>query len=179
MELPLYHTPNWRTIGLSVWQRLLAFLQKAGTIILVVSVVVWVLSYFPSGDIQTSYLASAGRGLAAVGRLMGLRWEFMVALLTSFVAKENTIATLGILFGVGEAGEGLAGALRGVLSPAAALAYLATQMLFIPCAATTAAIRQETGSWRWTLVSLGLLLAVSLGTGVAMYQVARLLGWGV
>jgi ferrous iron transport protein B len=179
MELPLYHTPNWRTIGLSVWQRLLAFLQKAGTIILVVSVVVWVLSYFPSGDIQTSYLASAGRGLAAVGRLMGLRWEFMVALLTSFVAKENTIATLGILFGVGEAGEGLAGALRGVLSPAAALAFLATQMLFIPCAATTAAIRQETGSWRWTLVSLGLLLAVSLGTGVAMYQVARLLGWGV
>jgi len=179
MELPLYHTPNWRTIGLSVWQRLLAFLEKAGTIILVVSVVVWVLSYFPSGDIQASYLASAGRGLAAVGRLMGLRWEFMVALLTSFVAKENTIATLGILFGVGEAGEGLAGALRGVLPPAAALAYLATQMLFIPCAATTAAIRQETGSWRWTLVSLGLLLAVSLGTGVAMYQVARLLGWGV
>ncbi|MBC7224754.1 MAG: ferrous iron transporter B, partial [Anaerolineae bacterium] len=179
MELPLYHAPNWRTIGISVWQRIVAFLRKAGTIILLASVVVWALAYFPRGDIQSSYLAGAGRWLEAVGRLMGLRWEMMVALLTSFVAKENTIATLGILFGVGEGGEGLAGALRGVLSPAAALAFLATQMLFIPCVATTAAIRQETNSWKWTLVSLGLLLAVSLGGGVVVYQVARLLGWGV
>lgn len=179
MELPLYHAPNWRTIGIHVWQRLVAFLQKAGSIILVVSVLIWALSYFPYGDIRTGYLASAGRWLDAVGRLMGLPWEMMVALLTSFVAKENTIATLGILFGVGESGEGLAGALQGVLSPAAALAFLAAQMLFLPCAATTAAIRQETHSWRWTLASLGLLLAVSLGTGIAIYQTARLLGWGV
>ncbi|MGC8837312.1 MAG: ferrous iron transport protein B, partial [Anaerolineae bacterium] len=165
MELPLYHAPNWRTIGIHVWQRLLAFLQKAGTIILVVSVVVWALSYFPGGDIQTSYLASVGRGLEGLGLLMGVRWELMVALLTSFVAKENTIATLGILFNVGEGGRGLAEALQGMLSPAAALAFLAAQMLFIPCAATMAAIRQETASWRWTLFGLGLLLAVSLGAG--------------
>ncbi|MGQ9567623.1 MAG: ferrous iron transport protein B [Anaerolineae bacterium] len=178
MELPLYHAPNWRTIGIGVWQRLLAFLQKAGTIILVVSVVVWVLSYLPYGDIRTGYLALAGRWLDPVGRLMGLRWEMMVALLTSFVAKENTIATLGILFGVGEAGEELAKALQGSLPPAAALAFLVTQMLFIPCVATTAAIRQETGSWKWTLASLGLLLTIALGGGVAIYQVARLLGWG-
>ncbi len=179
MELPLYHAPNWRTIGIQVWQRLLAFLQKAGTIILVVSVIVWAFSFLPGGDIQTSYLARVGRGLEGIGRLMGVRWELVVALLTSFVAKENTIATLGILFGVGESGEGLAGALGGLLSPAAALAFLVAQMLFIPCAATTAAIRQETASWRWTLASLGLLLAVSLGVGIATYQVARLLGWGV
>ncbi|MGQ9586218.1 MAG: ferrous iron transport protein B [Anaerolineae bacterium] len=179
MELPLYHTPNWRTIGIGIWQRVLAFLEKAGTIILVASVVIWALSYFPGGEIQASYLAGFGRWLGGLGQFMGLRWEMMVALLSSFVAKENTIATLGILFGAGQDGQGLVRALSGVLTPAAALAFLAVQMLFVPCMATVAAIRQETASWKWTAVSLALLLVVSLGTGVLIYQVARWVGWGV
>jgi ferrous iron transport protein B len=179
MELPLYHVPNLRTIGLYVWQHSLSFLQKAGTVILVASVVVWALAYFPGGEISTSYLAGAGKWLAMIGQYMGLPWEMMVALLTSFVAKENTIATLGVLYGAGESGSGLAGVLAGVVSPAAGLAFLATQMLFIPCVATVAAIRQETASWKWTAVSLVMLTALSLGAGVAIYQIASLLGWGV
>jgi hypothetical protein len=63
MELPLYHLPNARTVALYVWRNLIAFLQKAGTIILGVSVIVWVLSYFPHGDVTTSYLATVGRWL--------------------------------------------------------------------------------------------------------------------
>lgn len=109
---------------------------------------------------------------------MGLGWRMMVALLTSFVAKENTIATLGILYGTSE-GAGMAEALGGVLTPAAALAFLAVQMLFIPCVATVAAIRQETASWKWTYFSLALLLIVSLGVGIAIYQSAVLIGWAV
>ena len=99
MELPLYHAPNWRTIGLLVWQRTLEFLKKAGTIILLISVVVWALSRLPYGDVESSLLAGIGRLLAPVGALMGLNWRMMVALLTSFIAKENSIASLGILFG--------------------------------------------------------------------------------
>ena len=179
MELPLYHLPNLRTIGLSVWQRSVAFLKKAGSIILVVSVVVWALSVLPGGEIESSYLAAMGRLLAPLGALMGLGWQMMVALLTSFVAKENTIATLGVLYGAGEEGARLADTLPGVLTPAAALAFLAVQMLFIPCVAVVATIRQETASWRWTLFNLAFLLVVSFGMGIAVYQGARLLGWGV
>lgn len=177
MELPLYHIPNARTIGLFVWRRTLAFLRRAGTIILAVSVLVWALAALPSGELGSSYLATIGRFLAPLGALMGLSWEMMAALLTSFVAKENTIATLGVLYGAG--GEaGLTGILGGVLAPAAALAFLVVQMLFIPCMATVATIRQETASWRWTAFSVAILAVVSFAAGIAVYQGAKLLGWG-
>jgi len=175
MELPLYHLPNWRTITLSIWQRLLSFLHKAGTIILAVSVIVWALSVLPGGDVETSFMASFGRLLEPVGRLMGLDWRMMVALLTSFIAKENAIATLGVLFGAGDSEAGLAAILRTTLTPAAALAFLVIQMLFIPCVATVAAIKQETNSWHWTTVSVVFLLVVSLVGGVLTYQIASLL----
>ena len=175
MELPLYHRPNLRSIGIQVWQNSSEFLKKAGSLILIMSVVVWVFSTLPNGEIETSYLASLGKTLAPVGALMGLQWQMVVALLTSLVAKENSIATLGILFGTGEHAVGLDAALAGVLTPAAALAFLVVQMLFIPCVATVAAIRQETRSWGWTAFSVGLLLCISLLGGIAVYQLAMLL----
>ena len=176
MELPLYHRPNPRSIGIQVWQNSSEFLKKAGTLILVMSVVIWVLSTLPYGEIQTSYLAGVGKALAPLGALMGLQWEMVVALLSSLVAKENSIATLGILFGAGEGAAGLDAALAGVLTPAAALAFLVVQMLFIPCVATVAAIKQETRSWGWTAFSVGLLLCISLLGGIAVYQLAKVLG---
>jgi ferrous iron transport protein B len=179
MELPLYHIPNARTIGLFVWRRTVAFLRRAGTIILAVSILVWALGALPTGEIGSSYLAGLGRLLAPLGRLMGLGWEMMVALLTSFVAKENAIATLGILYSAGEEGRELAGILKGLLAPAAALAFLVVEMLFIPCAATVATIRQETGSWRWTAFSIAILAVISFAVGIVVYQGARLIGWGV
>jgi ferrous iron transport protein B len=179
MELPLYHLPNARTIGLSVWQRTVAFLKKAGSIILVVSMVVWALSVLPGGEIKTSYLAVIGHLLAPLGSLMGLGWRMMVALLTGFVAKENTIATLGVLYSTGQEGVRLAEVLSGVLTPAAELAFVAVQMLFIPCVATVATTRQETGSWKWTAFSIVLLLVLSFSVGIAIYQGAMLVGWGV
>jgi ferrous iron transport protein B len=179
MELPLYHQPNARTIGLSVWVRTVAFVRKASSIILVASVLVWTLSVLPGGGIEASYLASIGRLLAPLGGLMGLGWRMMVALLTSFVAKENTIATLGVLYGAGEDQARLAETMRGVLTPAAALSFLAVQVLFIPCVATVAAIRQETRSWAWTALCVTLLLVISFGVGIAIYQGAVLVGWGV
>ncbi len=174
MELPLYHRPNARTIGMQVWHNSAEFLKKAGSWILIMSIIVWALATLPHGDIQTSYLASVGKALAPLGSMMGLDWRMMVVLLTSFVAKENAIATMGILFG--EEGGSLAAGLAGVMTPAAALAFLVVQMLFIPCIATVAAIKQETRSWRWTAFSVGLLLTLSLTAGIATYfVVGRLL----
>ncbi len=174
MELPLYHRPNRRTIFLQVWQNSLEFLKKAGSLILAMSVVIWVLSTLPHGEMETSYLAQVGKALAPVGALMGLDWRLVVALLTSFVAKENSIATMGILLGAGQGAVGLQEALTQILTPAAALAFLVVQTLFIPCVATVAAIRQETRSWKWTAFSIGLLGTVSVAAGIGVYQVMRI-----
>jgi len=175
MEMPLYHLPNARTIVLFVWNNTWAFITKAGTIILFVSVLVWALAYFPSGHIHTSLLARLGRWLEPLGQPMGLAdWRMIIALLSSFIAKENTIAVLGILYSA-ESELGLATQIASSLSPAAALAFLVIQMTFIPCVATVAAIKQETG-WRWTSFVVGLLLALSLAFGALTYQVACLAG---
>jgi ferrous iron transport protein B len=120
-----------------------------------------------------------GRGLEPLGRLMGLDWQMIVALMTSFVAKENTIATLGVTLGTGKGDVDLSTQLTQVMVPAAAVAFIAVQMLFVPCVASVAAIRRETRSWRWTGFSIGYMLVISLAVGIITYQVARLMGWGV
>ena len=175
MEMPLYHIPNWRTIGLLIWQRSLSFLKKAGTTILVLSLVIWTLSYLPYGDPDNNILSWIGRFLEPAGRVMGLDWRLTVALLTSFMAKENAIATLGVLFG-NTAGSGLAQTLAAAYTPAAALAFLTVSILFIPCAATVAVIRQETGSWKWTFLNIGLMLVISVVAAIIVFQLASLIG---
>jgi ferrous iron transport protein B len=174
MEMPLYHLPNWRTIGMLVWQRSLSFLKKAGTTILVISMVVWALSMLPGGNLQTSYLAQIGHWVEPIGRWMGLDWRLTVALLTSFVAKENSIATLGVLFGA--EGGGLAQQIAMTYSTATALSFLTVSILFIPCAATVAAIRQETGSWGWTLLNVVFMLVISIAAASLVFLAASAIG---
>jgi ferrous iron transport protein B len=175
MELPLYHIPNWRTTALMVWQRSLSFVKKAGTIILGISMAVWVLSVLPNGNIETSFLAMVGKFLEPVGRWMGLDWRLTVALLTSFMAKENSIATLGVLFGSAH-GIGLAQTVSTTYSAATGLAFLTVSLLFIPCAATVAVIRQETGSWKWTGLNIGMMLSLSIAIASGVYAIARSMG---
>ena len=181
MEMPLYHVPNARTIGMYVWRNTLAFIKKAGTLIVIVSAIVWVLANFPGSDPSESVLGVIGTALEPVFALMGLGdWRLIVALLSSFVAKENSVATLGVLFGGAEAagaagatGATLAAQVAAVLTPAAAAAFLVVQMTFIPCVATVAAIRQESDS-RWAGINVGLMLVVAFVLGVMVYQVGSL-----
>lgn len=168
MELPLYHVPNMKTIGIYVWQNLLGFLKKAGSIILVASLIVWAVSYFPTGQIATSYLGRVGHWLAPVSALLGLPWQVFIALITSFAAKENTIATLAVLYG------DIGSALPSVVAPSAALGLLAFQMLFVPCVGTIAAIKQETQSKAWTAFSVAIMLVLSFAASLAIYQIGRL-----
>jgi ferrous iron transport protein B len=179
MELPLYHLPNPRTIGIFIWNNIWAFLRKAGTLIVLISVLIWALSSYPGTDVEQSYLAQFGRTLDPLGQLMGLDWRMIVALLSSFIAKENAIATLGILYGTGEETAGLTETMVTMVSPAAGLSFLVVSMLFIPCVATVAVMLQETRSWRWTIFSVLLLLGIALGAGIAVYQCAQWLGLGI
>ncbi len=178
MELPLYHIPNWRSMVVQTWQSIKEFLVRAGTVILAVSVVIWLLADQPSGNIQESYLASIGRYLEPLGALMGLDWRMMVALLTSFVAKENALASMAVLSTGGEE-AGLVSALPQMLTQASALAYLVLQVTFIPCSSTVAAMLNQTKSWLWTSLSVLYQLALSLLVGILTYQLMRLLGWGL
>jgi ferrous iron transport protein B len=178
MELPLYHIPNLRTIAFFVWNNIRAFLRKAATIILLVSVLVWAFSNFPGPDVEHSYLARIGHALVPIGGLMGMDWRMIVALLSGFIAKENVIATLGILHGTGAETVGLAKTMSAGIDPATGLAFLVVNMLFIPCVATVAVMHQETRSWRWTLFSVLLLLVISFSAGIIFYQCARWFGIG-
>jgi len=175
MVLPLYHRPTLRSVAHAAVVNTWAFVCRAGTIILAASVAVWALSSYPGADPEHSMLATLSRVVEPLGQLMGMDWRLLAATLSGFVAKENVIATLGVLYG-GEAHAGLDAALAVAVSPASALAFLVVQMLFIPCVSTIAAMRQETGGWHWPLVGTGLLLALALAAGVAVYQGAHLLG---
>jgi ferrous iron transport protein B len=170
MELPLYHRPDPRTIGHVVWWRTVAFVRKAGTIILTMSILVWLLAYFPDGRTETSILAWIGHLLEPLGLPLGLDWKMVTALITSVVAKENAIATLGVLYGVG--GQGLLKVLPAVMGHAPALAFLTVLMLFVPCAATIAVMKREMADRRWFVTSLVLTLVVSYLVGLAAYRIA-------
>jgi ferrous iron transport protein B len=173
MELPLYHKPDIKTIFNAVWNRTLSFIKKAGTVILGFSVLIWMVSNFPGGDVEHSLLGWIGQLIAPVGVPLGLDWKMIVALLSSIVAKENSIAALGVLFSVGE--EGLRGVLPSVISHASSLSFLVTLMLFIPCAPTFVVMKQEMGSWKWFVTSLMFMFLISYGGGVAAYHIALLL----
>ncbi len=178
MELPLYHVPSPRAIGWFVWNNTWLFLRKAGTVILLVSLAVWAAGYFPGPGIEQSYLAAFGRVLAPLGHLMGMDWRMIVALFSSFIAKENAVATLAILYGAGNGGAGLAQTIATSVSPATGLAFLTATMLFVPCVATLAVMHRETRSWRWTLSSVILQLTVALTAATTVFHVAQRLGFG-
>lgn len=169
MELPLYHRPNPRVIGMVIWTRTWEFVKRAGTVILGVSVVVWLMSYLPTGRVDDSILASFGRLMEPVGRLIGLDWKMITALITSVIAKENAVATLAVLHGVGR--EGLASTLSTVVPPASALSFLTVLMLFIPCVATTAVMKREMGSGKWFGAFLALMLALSAVGGFIAHRI--------
>jgi ferrous iron transport protein B len=174
MEMPLYHVPNLRTILVFALSNVWTFVKRAATIIVIVSMILWLLVSYPGEHVNDSYLARFGQALEPIGAMMGLDWRLIVATLSAFVAKENSIAALGIIYGGGE--DTLGVTLAALVAPASALAFLVVNMLFVPCVATVAAVRQETRSWGWTAASAGLMLASALLFGTLVYQAARLFG---
>jgi ferrous iron transport protein B len=175
MELPLYHKPNLRTILSGVRTRLELFIRSTAGYILAALVLVWAVSYFPGGSLEGSYLYMAGRRLEPVGALFGFDWRFVVALMSSFVAKETTAGTLAMLFSVSASNqEAIVHALRSAITPQGSLAFIVASNLYLPCVATIGALRSELGTWRHTLVLLLVMLIVALATALASYHVSGL-----
>lgn len=174
MELPLYHKPDFRTITIVVWHRTIAFIKKAGTVIFAFSIILWIMSNFPGGVVEESMLGRLGKVLEPVGRPIGLDWRMVVALLSSVIAKENSIATLGILYNVGD--QGLMTVLSTSIPHASAFSFLVVLMLFIPCVPTITVMKQEMNDRKWFIISFLFMIFISYSGGVAAYRIALAAG---
>lgn len=168
MELPAYHMPPIRNILRTTWERGWSFIKKAGTVILLSSMVLWFLQNFgfEGGafrmveDLNNSVLAVIGNTFSWVFAPLGFgNWQSTVAAVTGLVAKENIVATFGVLLGspeITESGEEIWAILRSeIFTPVSAYAFLVFNLLCAPCFAAMGAIRREMNSGKWTLIAIG------------------------
>lgn len=187
IELPEYKRPNGRTIRIYVWNKLKDYLSKAGTTIFVASIVIWfVLNFGITGMVENpaeSFGAAVGRLLEPVLTPAGLgMWQIGVALLSGISAKEVVVSSFTVLFGVSNANSqaGMAAIvanIQGMYPGFGALnAYclMLFCLLYVPCAATVATVKKESGSWGFTLKMIGFQMVLAWVVSVAVYQVGSL-----
>lgn len=147
-ELPAFRQPTWRNTGLHIWERVSDYLQKIPAVIIWASVIIWALTYFPSGsmnDMEHSYLASIGQWMEPVMKPLGFDWKMSVCLLTGLPAKEAIVSTMGILYPSDTA--------LLAFTPVTAYAFMAFVLLYFPCVATITTLGKELGI-KWALFSL-------------------------
>lgn len=183
MELPPYRIPSGKSMLLHTWEKAQQYIKKMGTIILLGSIVIWYLGYFPmykgnqhltaqekTMQLENSYIGKLGKSIQPVLAPLGFDWKIGVSLLSGVAAKEIVVSTLGVLY---EDDGGNAATLstrlknatftdgRHVYTLATALAFMLFVLIYFPCLATVAAIKNETGSWKWALfdVAYSLVLA--------------------
>ena len=167
-ELPPYRRPTLRNTGLHIWERVADYLQKIPAVIIWASVIIWALTYFPTGSMdhmEESYLAMIGHWMEPVMRPLGFDWKMSVCLLTGLPAKEAIVSTMGILYPAESA--------LTAFTPVTAYAFMVFVLLYFPCVATITTLRKEIGAkWAWYSVGQSLVLAWVLS--FVIYQVGRL-----
>ncbi len=156
LEMPPYRRPTVRQVALRLYDRAKVFLQRAGTVILGMSVALWILAHVPLKDgrapeIAESFAGTIGRTVEPLIEPLGFNWKIGIGLLSSLAAREVIVGTLGTIYGIeGEAeGTGLQEALRHDLTPAGAVALLVFFAFAMQCMSTIAVVRRETGGWTW------------------------------
>ena len=190
MELPAYHLPTVGSVLRSMWERGWSFIKKAGTVILLSTIVIWFLQGFgiENGafgmveNIDNSILAAVGGGIAWIFIPLGFGfWQAAVAAVTGLVAKENVVATFGILYGfaeVAENGEEIWGALAQSFTPQAAFAFLVFNLLCAPCFAAMGAIKREMNNTGWFWFAIGYQCILAYCVSLCVYQVWNLIATG-
>ncbi|MDO5825456.1 MAG: ferrous iron transport protein B [Methanosphaera sp.] len=172
MELPPYRIPTLKSSLLHMWERGSLFIKKAGTIILGVCVLVWILSNLPPGVDEASVdsiLGMIGSLFAPIFAPLGFgSWQAAVAFITGLLAKETIVSTFGTLFGVGE--SGLESVLPTLYTPLSALSFMIFCLLSGPCAAHFATVKQETNSWKWAIISFAMCLIIGYVVSLIVYQ---------
>ena len=174
MEMPPYHIPNLRSVLLHTWERVSVFIKRASTLIVLFSIMMWFLSNFPSSEnIEDTFAAYLGRILEPVGKLMGFDWKVTTALFFALLAKELSISTLAVIYGL-ESEESLAKLLPEVWTPLQAYTFLLVHMIYVPCIATIAVIKKETDSWKWAFFAVGYSIFLAGLLGIIVYNLGSL-----
>ena len=197
MELPPYRCPSLRSLAMRMFERAGLFLRRAGTLILGVSIVLWFLTAYPKAPVGTppeqqiahSFAGDVGRALEPVLRPLGFDWRIGIAIVSSFVAREVFVSATGVVFGVQTDSGGnllpLRDALqhavwpdgRALFTPLVCLNLMIYYVLAMQCLSTTAVVRRETNSWRWTIFQQIYLSATAWLVACAVYQIGRAFGF--
>ena len=181
MELPAYHWPTFTNVMRSMWERGWSFIKKAGTIILLSTIVIWFLSFFGWADgsfgmleedqMDCSILAKLGSLIAWIFTPIGWgNWQAAVASVTGLVAKENIVGTMGILYG----GEATWGNMAAAFTGPAGLSFLLFNLLCAPCFAAIGAIKREMNSRKWTWAAIGYQCGFAYVVSFVVYQLGKL-----
>lgn len=194
MELPPYRFPTAKAILRHTWEKGKQYLKKMGGIILVASIVVWALGYFPHNDKLTeqqqkeqSYIGMIGKAVEPVFRTQGFDWKLSVGLVSGIGAKEIVASTMGVLYAgddtVADDSDQDAEKYSNLhmkmskdgITPLTAFCYLLFVLLYFPCLATVAAIKNESGSWKWAIFAATYTTATAWIVSAAVYQIGRLI----
>lgn len=193
MELPAYHLPTAGSVLRSMWERGFSFIKKAGTIILLSTIILWFMMSFgwkggsfgmlEAEELDGSILARTGSVIAPLFVPLGWGdWKMAVAAVTGLIAKENVVGTLGMLFGFGEAAEDgveIWGALAGSMSALSAYSFLVFNLLCAPCFAAMGAIRREMNDRKWFWAAIGYQCGLAYFVSFCMYQIGNVITTGV
>jgi ferrous iron transport protein B len=194
MELPPYRLPTLRLLASQVWGSVRAFVRRAGTIILAVSVVLWFLLTFPIVDppaelpeaeagryaLEHSFAGRAGHAIEPLVAPLGFDWKIGVGLIGSLAAREVIVSTLAQVYAASDEEASLRGAIRAdvdpdtgakVFTPATVASLLVFFVFALQCMSTLAIIRRETNSWRWPAFALSYLLVLAYGASFATYRI--------
>ena len=184
MELPAYHVPTVGNVLRGMWERGWSFIKKAGTIILLSSILLWFLQAFgwENGgfgmveDMDNSILASIGSAICIIFAPLGFgNWKATVATITGLIAKENVVATFGVLYGgleeVAENGDEIWGAVAQNFTQLSAYSFMIFNLLCAPCFAAMGAIKREMNSPKWTCIAIGYMCAFAYAVALIVYQI--------
>ena len=190
MELPAYHMPTLSNVLRSMWERGWSFIKKAGTVILLSTIVIWFTSTYgivdgsftAVEDLNQSFMAVIGQSFAWIFAPLGFGdWKAAVASINGLVAKENLVSTFGVLFGFAEVAEDGAeywDLLRSSMSLVAGYSFLVFNLLCAPCFAAIGAIKREMNNTRWTLIAVGYQTVFAYAVSLCIYQFGTLLTGG-
>lgn len=183
MELPPYRMPTSKSIMRHTWEKGAQYLKKMGGIIMIASIIIWFLGYYPQHDAyesvaeqqENSYIGQIGKAIEPVIKPLGFDWKLGIGLISGVGAKELVVSTLGVLYTNEGDVENVNLSNRIPITPLVALAYMLFVLIYFPCIATFAAIKQESGSWKWAIFTAGYTTGLARLVAFTVFQIGSLI----
>ena len=183
MELPPYRMPTSKSIMRHTWEKGAQYLKKMGGIIMIASIIIWFLGYYPRHDAhesvaeqqENSYIGQIGKAIEPVIKPLGFDWKLGIGLISGVGAKELVVSTLGVLYTNEGDVENVNLSNRIPITPLVALAYMLFVLIYFPCIATFAAIKQESGSWKWAIFAAGYTTGLAWLVAFTVFQIGSII----